>query len=53
MSSIAARNISDDKISERMSSTIVEVMPLKLAELGIVAETKVIFCAGPVFVIKM
>ena len=50
---IAARTISDESVGAKMSSKMIELIPEKMSEMGLVASAKRVFGQDSYFVIKL
>lgn len=50
---MAASKISDETIANKMSEKMIELMPAKMAEMGIIAEASKVYGKGPFFVVKL
>ncbi len=53
LGNLAARTISDESVGEKMSSKMIEMIPEKMGEMGLVASAKRVFGQDSYFVIKL
>jgi hypothetical protein len=45
--------VTDEKFGEKMSAKVTELVPLKLADMGLVTNATKVFGKGSVFIIKL
>lgn len=50
---IASKKVSDDTVADKMSGKMSELLPDKMAEMGIMAEASKVYGAGSFFVMKL
>ena len=53
VSKAAANKISDETVAVKMSEQIVQLMPTKMNEMGLIASAQKVYGKGPFFVIKL
>ena len=50
---VASKVVSDEKVADKMSEKMSEMIPLKMYEMGLTAEATRVYSHGPFFVLKL